>query len=79
MHFLYNEGLPFTDYLFKYCYSQVPLLVPGVEYPFETMIRNISELALSDQVRVLVVKEGQSQPSLAAIINMPVCDLLGMV
>lgn len=53
--------------------------MPGVEYPFETMIRNISELALSDQVRVLVVKEGQSQPVLAAIINMPVCDLLGMV
>ncbi|KAK3932957.1 Bardet-Biedl syndrome 1 protein-like protein [Frankliniella fusca] len=60
-------------------FINVPMLVPGVEYPFETMIRNISELALSDQIRVLVVREGQSQPLLAAIINMPVCDLLGMV
>ena len=58
---------------------QVPMLVPGEEYPFETMIKSISELALSDQVRVLVVRGGQSQPVLAAIINMPVCDLLGMV
>lgn len=55
------------------------MLTPGVEYPFETMIRNVSELALSDQVRVLVVRDNQSQPVLAAIINMPVCDLLGMV
>lgn len=58
---------------------KVPILVPGVEYPYETMIRNISELALSDQIRVMVVREGQTQPVLAAIINMPVCDLLGMV
>ncbi|XP_034243484.1 Bardet-Biedl syndrome 1 protein homolog [Thrips palmi] len=67
---MYSMDKPFIN---------VPLLVPGLEYPFETMIRNISELALSDQVRVLVVKDGQSQPVLAAIINMPVCDLLGMV
>lgn len=46
-------------------YLHVPMLIPGQEYPFETMIRNISELALSDQVRVLVVRDGQSQPVLA--------------
>ncbi|KAE8740184.1 hypothetical protein FOCC_FOCC014304 [Frankliniella occidentalis] len=60
-------------------FIKVPILLPGVEYPYETMIRNISELALSDQIRVMVVREGQTQPVLAAIINMPVCDLLGMV
>lgn len=55
------------------------MLVPGLTYKFESVAECIAEVGVSDQVRVFVVKVNQTQPLLAAIINMPVSDMLNVV
>jgi Bardet-Biedl syndrome 1 protein len=58
---------------------QVPMLVPGLSYKFETVAECIAEVGVTDQVRIFVVKLNQTQPVLAAVINMPVSDILTLV
>jgi len=55
---------------------QVPMLVPGLEYVFETLVECISDLGISDQLRVFVVRQNSPKPLLSAIINMPVAELV---
>ena len=55
---------------------QVPMLVPGLEYVFETLVECISDLGISDQLRVFVVRQSSPKPLLSAIINMPVAELV---
>ena len=55
------------------------MLVPGLVYRFETVAECIAEVGISDQVRIFVVKLSQTQPLLAAIINMPISDMLTLV
>ena len=55
---------------------QVPMLVPGLEYVFETLVECISDLGISDQLRVFVVRQTSPKPLLSAIINMPVAELV---
>ncbi|TRY67055.1 hypothetical protein TCAL_07811 [Tigriopus californicus] len=55
---------------------QVPMLVPGLEYVFETLIECVSDLGISDQVRVFITKPPLEKPILSAIINMPVAELI---
>jgi|TergutCu122P5_1016488.scaffolds.fasta_scaffold803383_2 Bardet-Biedl syndrome 1 protein len=55
------------------------MLVPGLTYKFESVAECIAEVGVSDQVRVFVVKVNQTQPLLAAVINMPVSDMLNVV
>ena len=65
------------------------MLVPGLEYTFETLIECVSDLGISDQVRVFVIKSGtgpgknknpngsvSSRPILSAVINMPVAEVV---
>ena len=52
------------------------MLVPGLEYVFETLVECISDLGISDQLRVFVVKQASTKPLLSAIINMPVAELV---
>ena len=67
------------------------MLVPGLEYTFETLVECVSDLGISDQVRVFVIsnKSGaigsgkknpngsiSSKPILSAVINMPVAEVV---
>ncbi len=52
------------------------MLVPGLEYIFETLVECVSDLGISDQIRVFVVKPPAHKPMLSAIINMPVAELV---
>nr|CAD7463204.1 unnamed protein product [Timema tahoe] len=53
-------------------YIRVPMLVPGLLYNFMTQVEYVSDVDVSDQVRILVVRQNSTQPLLAAAINMPV-------
>lgn len=54
----------------------VPMLVPGLEYVFETLVECVSDLGISDNVTVFVVKPPKQKPLLSAMINMPVAELV---
>ncbi|XP_014648530.1 PREDICTED: Bardet-Biedl syndrome 1 protein isoform X2 [Ceratotherium simum simum] len=68
--FLYNEVL----YALPRAFFKVPLLVPGLDYPLETFVESLSDKGISDIIKVLVLREGQSAPLLSAHINMPVSE-----
>ncbi|XP_069327897.1 BBSome complex member BBS1 [Eulemur rufifrons] len=68
--FLYNEAL----YALPQAFFKVPLLVPGLNYPLETFVESLSNKGVSDIIKVLVLREGQSAPLLSAHINMPVSE-----
>nr|KAF6436978.1 hypothetical protein HJG59_001398 [Molossus molossus] len=68
--FLYNEAL----YALPRAFFKVPLLVPGLSYPLETFVESLSDKGISDIIKVLVLREGQSAPLLSAHINMPVSE-----
>merc|ERR1712016_278748 len=36
---------------------RVPMLVPGLEYNFETLVECVSDLGIADQIRVFVVHD----------------------
>eukprot|EP00093_Oithona_nana_P004818 04818.XXX_23556_31986_1 [CDS] Oithona nana genome sequencing. len=71
---------------------RVPMLVPGLEYNFETIVECVSDLGISDQLYVFITKDksyslmdsdkGSSsesfsaKPLLSAIINMPVAEMI---
>ncbi|KAG0729916.1 Bardet-Biedl syndrome 1 [Chionoecetes opilio] len=56
-------------------YIQIPILVPGIIHVAETLVTCVSELGISDTVRVFVVKGKASRPLLTALINMPVAEV----
>ncbi|XP_012580584.1 PREDICTED: Bardet-Biedl syndrome 1 protein [Condylura cristata] len=68
--FLYNETL----YALPRAFFKVPLLVPGINYPLETCVESLSDKGISDIIKALVLREGQSAPLLSAHINMPVSE-----
>lgn len=68
--FLYDEML----YALPRAFFKVPLLVPGLSYPLETFVESLSSKGISDIIKVLVLREGQSTPLLSAHINMPVSE-----
>jgi Bardet-Biedl syndrome 1 protein len=66
---------------------RVPMLVPGLEYTFETLVECVSDLGISDQIRVFVISNKSadpdkkvssvaSKPILSAVINMPVAEVV---
>ncbi|XP_023347799.1 Bardet-Biedl syndrome 1 protein homolog isoform X2 [Eurytemora carolleeae] len=54
----------------------VPMLVPGLNYQFETLVESMSEMGIADQIRVFVSRNERIQPILSAIINMPVSEMV---
>lgn len=68
--FLYDESL----YKMKKPYMKIPLLVPGLIYPIETLVECTSDKGISDIIKVFVLHEGKSSPLLTAHINMPVSE-----
>ncbi|KAK2820185.1 hypothetical protein Q5P01_023144 [Channa striata] len=68
--FLYDESL----YRMRCPYMRIPLLVPGLIYPFETFVECTSDKGISDIIKVFILHEGKSSPLLTAHINMPVSE-----
>ncbi|KAF3703989.1 Bardet-Biedl syndrome 1 protein -like protein [Channa argus] len=68
--FLYDESL----YRMRSPYMRIPLLVPGLIYPFETFVECTSDKGISDIIKVFILHEGKSSPLLTAHINMPVSE-----
>uniref|UniRef100_A0A3P8UMA6 BBSome complex member BBS1 n=1 Tax=Cynoglossus semilaevis TaxID=244447 RepID=A0A3P8UMA6_CYNSE len=68
--FLYDENL----YRMRTPYLRIPLLVPGLIYPVETLVECTSDKGISDIIKVFVLHEGKGCPLLTAHINMPVSE-----
>ncbi|XP_045153203.1 Bardet-Biedl syndrome 1 protein isoform X2 [Echinops telfairi] len=68
--FVYSEAL----YALPRAFFKLPLLVPGLLYPVETLVEGLSDKGVSDIIKVLVLREGQGAPLLSAHINMPVSE-----
>ncbi|XP_046994984.1 Bardet-Biedl syndrome 1 protein homolog [Schistocerca americana] len=65
-------------YVVERPFIEVPMLVPSLTYKFDTIVECVSDLNISDEVRVFVVKQQQTEPLLSVVIEMPVCDMLAM-
>ena len=68
------------------------MLVPGLDYKFETLVECVSEMGVADQIRglvtqtlssvillifrVFVSRQERTQPILTACINMPVPEMV---
>ena len=72
--FLYDGAL----YSMRTPYFRIPLLVPGLVYPFETLVECTSDKGISDVIKVFVLHDGKTAPLLTAHINMPVSEGLAL-
>uniref|UniRef100_A0A914WVW3 Bardet-Biedl syndrome 1 n=1 Tax=Plectus sambesii TaxID=2011161 RepID=A0A914WVW3_9BILA len=53
----------------------VPMLVPGIEYTFQTKVSCLMpDKGLADDVKVLVVRQGRAIPLLTALVTMPISE-----
>ncbi|XP_022090954.1 Bardet-Biedl syndrome 1 protein-like isoform X2 [Acanthaster planci] len=73
--FLYDEKL----YSLQKTLIEVPMLVPGLNYSFETLVECLSDKGISDVIKVFVLREGQSVPIITAVISMPVSETMVVV
>ncbi|XP_053134922.1 Bardet-Biedl syndrome 1 protein isoform X2 [Hemicordylus capensis] len=68
--YLYDESL----YAIERPFCKAPLLVPGIDYPLATFVECLSDKAISDVIKVFVLREGSNDPLLTAHISMPVSE-----
>ncbi|XP_061886580.1 Bardet-Biedl syndrome 1 protein homolog isoform X2 [Entelurus aequoreus] len=68
--FLYDQNL----YRMNKPYMKIPLLVPGLLYPVQTLVECTSDKGISDIIKVFVLHQARSTPLLTAHINMPVSE-----
>ncbi|XP_067682255.1 Bardet-Biedl syndrome 1 protein-like isoform X2 [Haliotis asinina] len=68
--FDYDEKL----YSFRKTHIKVPMLVPGLNYSYDTFIDCQSDKGVSDNVKVYVLKQGRSVPIITGVISMPVSE-----
>ncbi|KAK0059786.1 Bardet-Biedl syndrome 1 protein [Biomphalaria pfeifferi] len=73
--FDYDEHL----YDFRKKLIQVPILVPGLTYSFDTFIDCKTDKGLSDNVKVYVLKPGKSIPLITGVVSMPVSESIVLV
>lgn len=66
-------------YNFRRTYIPVPMLVPGLNYTFETYIECLNDKGVSDTVKVYVLKDNKSVPIITGVISMPVSETLVVV
>ena len=52
------------------------MLVPQLNYTFESLVECVSDMGVADQVRVFVSRKERTQPILTALINMPVAEMV---
>ncbi|XP_061611813.1 Bardet-Biedl syndrome 1 protein isoform X3 [Phyllopteryx taeniolatus] len=68
--FAYDDAL----YRVRNPFMKIPMLVPGLVYPVQTLVECTSDKGISDIIKVFVLHEEQSTPLLTAHINMPVSE-----
>ncbi|XP_026543374.1 Bardet-Biedl syndrome 1 protein [Notechis scutatus] len=68
--FIYDEN----HYSVERPFFKAPMLIPGLNYRLATFVECLSDQAISDVIKVFVLKEGSSQPLLTAHISMPVSE-----
>ncbi|KAL5009299.1 hypothetical protein ScPMuIL_014880 [Solemya velum] len=73
--FEYDDKL----YTFKKTYIPVPMLVPGLNYSFDTYLECQSDKGVSDNIKVFVLKEGKSTPIITGVISMPISETVVVV
>ncbi|XP_047132073.1 Bardet-Biedl syndrome 1 protein homolog isoform X1 [Hydra vulgaris] len=54
---------------------EVPILIPGLLYNFETFVEAISDKGIADKIKVFVLRRYEPSPVVCAVINMPVSDV----
>jgi Bardet-Biedl syndrome 1 protein len=64
-HQLYELGKPSI---------MIPLLVPGLNYVFDCLVRCLCDKGISDLIKVFVLKKNVSAPVITAVINMPISE-----
>ena len=59
LHYIIEVLFAFKNSIFsiKRNIIRVPMLVPGLEYTFETLVECISDMGISDQIRVFVLRD----------------------
>ncbi|XP_064623947.1 Bardet-Biedl syndrome 1 protein homolog isoform X2 [Lineus longissimus] len=57
----------------------VPMLVPGLNYAFDTFLECLSDKGISDTLKVFVLRQGKSVPIITAVISMPVSETMVVV
>ncbi|CAL1540056.1 unnamed protein product [Lymnaea stagnalis] len=58
---------------------QVPMLVPGLTYDFDTFVDCLNDKGITDNVKVYVLKQGKSVPVLTGVVSMPVSESIVVV
>ena len=58
---------------------KLPMLVPGLDYAFETFVESVSDKGIADTIKVFVLKRDSSAPLITAMINMPVSETVVVV
>ena len=56
------------------CTHQLPLLVPSLEYNFETRVECLDEVGRTENISVFVMRKGNPAPLISALIKMPVSE-----
>ncbi|XP_066466341.1 Bardet-Biedl syndrome 1 protein isoform X1 [Tiliqua scincoides] len=74
INFEYDENF----YSVERPFFKAPMLVPGLNYPLSTFVECLSDKAISDVIKVFVLREGLRDPLLSVHINMPVSEGLVM-
>lgn len=66
-------------YDFRKKMIQVPMLVPGLTYNFETFVDCLNDKGVTENVKVYVLKQGKSVPLITGVVNMPVSESIVVV
>ncbi|XP_014667462.1 PREDICTED: Bardet-Biedl syndrome 1 protein-like [Priapulus caudatus] len=70
LSFQYSEAI----YKLEKYYIPVSILLPGLTYSFETRIECLTDKGISDQIKVMLIKEDSTIPVITAVISMPVSE-----
>jgi len=73
--FDYDDAL----YQLQDTYLTLPMLVPGLDYAFETFVESVSDKGIADVIKVFVLKQDNPAPLITAMINMPVSETVVVV
>lgn len=56
---------------------QLPVLIPGLVYKFETKVQAVTDLlGGAEEINVFVFGSSNAKPLLSAVVPMPFCDVL---
>ena len=53
---------------------QLPMLVPQLNYKFETIVESLDDFGRAEDIKVFVLKRGNPNPLITAVINMPLSE-----